>query len=238
MAPGPAAPAGPAPAAPAELLAAAEEARRTALPILHAESGPPAAERLAAATLGVALRVIQQSPLNGQHACRAGCDFCCHTAVTVAPPEAFAIAAYLRAHYDAEELRQVREHIDRNALRADRLTRDEYIAALIPCALRTPDGNCRVYPVRPLACAGFLSTSREACEAEFRRVPGREPVPVDRYAQAVGLGVSLGLKDGCRQAGLDGQFYELHHALQRIWDDPDAAQRWAAGANVFAGCPA
>jgi hypothetical protein len=226
------------PETPRELLAAvAEEARRTAEPFLRGDGPPPGAEPLAKATLGVALRVIQQSPLTGKHACRAGCDFCCHTAVTAAPPQVFAIAAYLRAHYDAEELRQVREQIDRNASLAASMSRADYIAALIPCALRTPDGNCRAYPVRPLACAGFLSTSREACAAEFHRVPGRGPVPVDRHALAAGLGVSHGLKAACQQAGLDGEFYELHHALRRVWDEPEAAERWARGADVFGGCP-
>jgi Fe-S-cluster containining protein len=234
------------PAVPRESLAVTAEAvRRAVASILQDEDTPPTrpqvAEgllpgRVAAATLGLALRVIQQSPLAGQHACRAGCDFCCHTAVTVAPPEVFAIADYLRAHYGAEELRAVHAQLDRNAARAASVTRDAYIAALIPCALLTPDGNCRAYHVRPLACAGFLSTSREACAAEFQRVPGRGAVPLDRHGMAAGLGAAHGLKLACQAAGRDGEFHELHHALRRALDEPDASERWAREARVFEGC--
>ena len=100
----------------------------------------------------------------------------------------------------------------------------------------TDDGNCRVHAVRPLACAGFLSTSRAKCEAEFKREPGRDPVPTDKFAAAAGMCVSIGLRDACAKADLDGTFYELHHALRRVMDTPDAAERWARGEAVFAGC--
>jgi len=228
------APAGPAPAH-GLLTAAADQARHAATPILQSAAAT-ATEELARTTLGVALRLIQQSPLAGRHACRAGCAYCCHTAVTIAPPETFAIAAYLRAHCDEHDLQRVREDLERNAALAASMSREDYVAELIPCALLTADGNCRAHAVRPLACAGFLSTSRAACQAEFERVPGRAAVPVDAYAQCVGLGVSHGLKDACRQAGRDGEFYELHHALRRVLDAPDAAKRWSQGEDVFAGC--
>ena len=92
------------------------------------------------------------------------------------------------------------------------------------------------YAVRPIACAGFLSTSQAKCAAEFDRVPGREPVPTDKYAMYAGLGVSTGLLEACRRGGFDGQFYELHHALRLVLDTPDAVERWARRENVFSGC--
>jgi hypothetical protein len=116
------------------------------------------------------------------------------------------------------------------------MTRDEYIASLVRCALLTEDGNCRAHSVRPIPCAGFLSTSRAKCEAEFNRVPGREPVPTDGIAMLAGLAVSNGLMEACKRANLDGNFYELHHALRCVLDTLDAAQQWARGQDVFNGC--
>jgi hypothetical protein len=212
------------------------EARLTATRFL---TGPDRTEQvipLAGATRDFALRVIQKSPDAGRHECRAGCAFCCHTAVTVAPPEAFAILQHLRANCSADELAEVRRRIESNAGSASRLTRRDYVAGNIRCALLTDDGQCRVHPVRPLACAGFLSTSRSACEAEFNRVPGRGEVPIDRYAMLAGLSASYGLKEACQRAGVDGEYYELHHALRRLWDAPGAQQTWAAGGSLFEGC--
>ena len=191
---------------------------------------------LADCTRDLALQAMQQSPLNGRHECRAGCAFCCHTAVTVAPIEVFAIVRHLQGHYSHEELSHVRQHLDENATLASKMARDEYIARLIPCALMTEDGNCRAHPVRPLACAGFLSTSRARCEAEFKRVPGRDPVPTDRFTMVAGLAVSKGLSNACREADLEGGFYELHSALRRVLETPDAVEQWARGVNVLDGC--
>lgn len=218
------------------LESAAAAASQTAGEFLRRDDRATCVVELADGTRKLALRVMQQSPLHGRHACQPGCAFCCHTAVTVAPPEAFAIAAYLKEHCSEEVLGEIRRRLDENAEPAASMSRDEYIARLVPCALLTEDGNCRAHAVRPIACAGFLSTSRAGCEAEFNRVPGREPVPADRFAMLAGLTVSNGLMEACNQAGVDGRFYELHHALRRVLDTPDIAEKWARGEDVFAGC--
>ncbi len=205
----------------------------------QAARNPPTARAVATADAvrAVALTVMQKSASADRHACRAGCAYCCHTAITAAPPELFAIAEHLRNTIPPDKLEAVRARLRENAARARELSREDYIASLTPCALLTEDGNCRAHPVRPLACAGFVSTSRAACEQEFRREFGREPIPVDRFAMLVGLAASAGLAEHCGAAGLDGQFYELSHALLRILDEPDAARRWAEREPVFAGCP-
>ncbi|HUU82884.1 MAG TPA: YkgJ family cysteine cluster protein [Phycisphaerae bacterium] len=220
-----------------ELLeAATAKAREDAGEFLRRDDLAARVVQLADGTRELALRVMRQSPLEGKHECRAGCGFCCHTAITVAAPEAFAMAAYLREHLSQEELAEVRRRLDENAALASSMSRQEYITRLPTCALLTADDNCRVHPVRPIACAGFLSTSRSKCEAEYNRVPGRDPVPSDKFAMLAGLAVSNGLMEACKRAKLDGEFYELNHALRRVLDTPDAADRWARGEDVFSGC--
>ncbi len=215
---------------------AGREAERLATVFLDRRDPAAGIAELADETRGLALRVIQTSPLAGQHACQPACAYCCHAAVTIAPPETFAIARYLQEHYSADTLQEMRRRMDRNAELASSITREEYIARLVPCALLTDDGHCLVHPVRPLACAGFLSTSRQKCEAEFNREPNRDAIPTDEFAAAAALCVAIGLRDGCKKARLDGTSFELHHALRRVLDTPDAAERWARGADVFAGC--
>ena len=130
----------------------------------------------------------------------------------------------------------VRQRMDDNAKLSASMTRDAYIAQLIPCALLTEDGNCRVHAVRPIACASFRSRSPAKCEAEFNHVPQRDPVPTDDFAKVADLGVSHGLLEACKEADLDGNFYELHHALRRVMDTPDAVGQWARGEDILDGC--
>ncbi|MBK8268723.1 MAG: YkgJ family cysteine cluster protein [Planctomycetes bacterium] len=201
--------------------------------------GPPNGEaviRAADETRTFALKVIAKSPYQGRHECRAGCAFCCHTAVTISAPEAVAMLDRLRASCSPEDLTGIRGKIEENATRAASLSRAEYAVASVRCAMLSDDGTCRVHESRPLACAGFLSLSRAACEAEFNRTPGRDEVPIDRFATTVGMSASYGLKAACESAGLDGDYYELHHALRAIWDHLDAAGSWTRGERLFEGC--
>lgn len=213
-----------------------DEARAVALRELNRTAPADQASVMAAAVRDIALRVIRQSPQQPHHACRAGCSFCCHTAVTSSPAEAIAILQHLHAVLDADVLADVRRRVKANAALAAKQTRKQYIAANIPCALLTDDGLCRVHPVRPLTCAGFLSTSREACEAEFNRAPQRAPVPVDRQAMFGVMGTARGLRDACIQSKLDGESYELHQLLDRLWDVSAPAAAWSAGRTLSAGC--
>ena len=213
--------------------ATAERVQLIAGAILRREDLHDAASDIANETRDLALKVIEQSPLHTQHACKAGCAFCCYTAVTVSPPEIFAIADHLGRHCSAERLCEIQRKLDENATKAASMSRSAYVAALVPCALLTDDNQCSAHAVRPLACAGFLSTSRSKCEAEFNRVPNRAPIPTDDFAMAAGVAASKGLLAACQAAGVDGQFYELHHALRLVLHTPDAAARWARKEDIF-----
>lgn len=201
------------------------------------ESDAAAPVQAARDALQIALKVIDRSPFRSRHACEAGCAFCCYTAVTASPPELFAIADYLRRHCSDEERADIRRRLEENAKKAAAMSRHDYIAALIPCALLSEDHCCHAHPVRPLACAGFLSTSRRKCEAEFNREPDRAPIPTDEMAMAIGVAASDGSMRACRGAGLDGKFYELNHALRLVLDDPAIMQRWSRGEDPFENCP-
>lgn len=215
----------------------AKQAQATAGKVLSCPDGRIATAAVAGSVRELALKVIKTSPQHGRYECKAGCAFCCHTAITVAAPEALAIADHIRENLDESQRLRLDERLQTNAKLAAGMSRAQYIAQRIPCAMLTEEFTCSVHPVRPLACAGFLSTSVAKCEAAYRGEPGADPSPGDKYAMAVGLGASYGLKYACRDAKLDSDFYELHHALIRALDNSDAATRWAAGQHAFDGCP-
>ena len=78
--------------------AATAKAKQAASDFLRRDDLAVRVVQLADGTRELALRVMRQSPLDGKYECRPGCAYCCHTAVTVAAPEVFAIAAYLKEH--------------------------------------------------------------------------------------------------------------------------------------------
>ena len=99
------------------------------------------------------------------------------------------------------------------------------------------DGQCSVYACRPFACRAWNSTSAARCETIFTH---GDPVtmlpPLDMPTYEAVWEVAHGVTDGLRQSRLAGTSYELHSILQRVLATPEAAQRWAQGEEVFAGC--
>jgi hypothetical protein len=167
-------------------------------------------------------------------ACRQGCSFCCHNAVSVSPPETFRLAQHVRALPEAERAPLVARLRERAAEVAG-LTLEEQAKRRTPCALLASDGSCGAYAARPLPCRGMNSLDAAACEGVFTGAP-KARIPVDSGWFTVTGAHNLALRLATRDVGLAPLRYELHDALVRALDEPDAERRWLAGEDVFAGC--
>ena len=180
--------------------------------------------------------VVQRLPERAPLACAPGCAFCCYHPVDITPPEAFAIVTYLQTTLTPAAREATYARIAAHADRIRGLSYEEHAQARIPCALLV-DGRCSVYPCRPFACRAWNSTSAARCEAIFTHGnPVTMLPPLDMRTYEAVWDVARGVTDGLKQSRLDGKSYELHSILQRVLDTPEAAQRWAQGEPVFAGC--
>lgn len=183
-------------------------------------------------------RGASDSPMTEQRECAAGCSACCFTPlVELTPLEAIVAAEHLEREFAAEELEAIKPRLEENATRRKAALSQGRTDLRLACAMLGPDGFCRIYESRPLICAGVFSLSREACETASR-ADADEPghIPIDRPAKAWTMGISGGLQRALVEAGLDGNLYELHSAVLRALDVKDAAGRWLAGEDIFAGC--
>lgn len=145
--------------------------------------------------------------------------------IGVTPPEAIALAESLRATLEPDELASLTNKVsDYGARIAGGLSPS-------PCALQGDGCRCVAYGVHPMGCRPRLAEGAAA-----RRGRGGGSDQVLNHASAIGLGVVDGLTLGLEGAGLDGNRYELHSALERALACPDAGTRWADGEPVFAGC--
>jgi hypothetical protein len=142
----------------------------------------------------------------------------------------------LKERFSLQTLRMVRETIAKNAAIVDDMTTNQHARANMKCVLLDDGGKCSVYEARPIPCPSWCSLSRAQCEAAFAADPVTANVTIDAIVHTTGRGVQTGLCIGAIRSGLDGRTYELHSALLRALDTPDAAERWARGEDVFAGC--
>lgn len=165
-------------------------------------------------------------------ACARGCSYCCKsTAVSVTAPEAFRLARWLRQNANTSRpelaIDAVLARIDQRA----ELSLDALLQQRLPCVLLIDDA-CGVYSARPSNCRRLLSSSVEACKADYEGVPVR--IPVIDEAMQKGTHIRALLLAAVAAAGLSTMSYELSEVLAVALRDANSEQRWLAGEDVFA----
>jgi len=168
-------------------------------------------------------------------ACRSGCTFCCHLRVMVHPHEAIALFRYLGSRLPAAQAAEVRRRLIENAAEIS-----QGHAFNRSCAFLV-DGKCSAYAVRPSACSGYHSLSREQCEKQYEgggtpSVGGGEPsagIPVLQALEHVAAGLDGGIEQALAALDLSGARVELHTAVAALIRDPALTQRWRAGRTLI-----
>lgn len=163
----------------------------------------------------------------GKVACEKGCYYCCHTFVTVIPPEAFRVARVLR-----ERGAEVKERIDATNAKTADIPQSEKWKALVPCPL-LEDQICSVHNVRPLTCRGCVSTSAEACYRIY--MEGKEEAPPFPFEyNSVTTATAVVLSASLRIMGLPDRSIDWNGAIAAAMASPDTEERWLAGEDIFA----
>jgi Fe-S-cluster containining protein len=152
-------------------------------------------------------------------ACQVGCNFCCHLRVRVLPHEAIALFRYLQSQMPPATAQRVREKLGDYAA-TQTLRR--------PCAFLI-DGECAAYEVRPSACAGYHSLSKERCEQSFKDPTLPTSTVVLRSFQVVAAALEDGLSAELSTQGLSDDRSELHAAVAALLAKPALIARWRAG---------
>jgi Fe-S-cluster containining protein len=219
-----------------DITAGAEVA--AALEILSTERTAAKVYELAVNALGLAQQEIDQmlehTSSESRPACSAGCAYCCAIPVAVSPPEALYIAACLRATLSAVEQVEVRARLRTRVEERQGWTVDERWAHKRFCIFLREDRRCGIYSIRPLACRGYNSLSQAACETAF--TDKGDWVRVHAGVRELAAGVIYGLVLVSKELGLEWGRHEIEAAVLRALETPDAAERWARGEQVFAGC--
>jgi len=163
-------------------------------------------------------------------ACGKGCSHCCVISVTVSAPEAIYVGKLVAA-MGTDAIARVRA--------ANEVTRQFGLAERDQHPNDCPmlqDNNCTIYESRPKACRQAASTDANAC-ARVHRSLANEQIPSPPGYNGSRTAYATALYAALSQAALDTMAYEFNAALVRVFDTPDAEQRWLAGEDIFAGVP-
>jgi len=166
--------------------------------------------------------------------CARGCSFCCHMPVYATPHEAFTLAAWLRANFDAARLAAALQRLRENLARTRALGAEGRKHANLACALLGEGGACTAYAARPAQCRRFHSTRLETCKASFAN-PADDAIEAPMHpAVAHNVAVVMTLAQrAARSASLDAEPVDMNLALLEALENPKAWRRWRDGKKPF-----
>jgi Fe-S-cluster containining protein len=167
-------------------------------------------------------------------ACKRGCSLCCHMQVEILPPEAFALAEWLKRHRTPAQLASITARLADNARRTRELGIEGRKRANIACALLGDDGACTAYEARPAQCRRFHSTDLARCESSYARPEDDSILSPAHPAVAHNAQVVVTVaQHGLRDRGLDATAVDMNLALATALEDPRAWRRWRDGKKAF-----
>ncbi|MDE2421900.1 MAG: YkgJ family cysteine cluster protein [Gammaproteobacteria bacterium] len=184
--------------------------------------------------------IQQVSEKVGNLACRSGCSHCCYLRVSAYSFEIVSIYFYLVTRLDKDALAAFKERLQEKAISVSSMSVDEHYITNVQCPM-LEDNKCIVYPVRPMACAGYHSLSEPTCRDSYEH-PEIVGDDGDGIPMALDVKEMQSFQSGIAEAVLneendDTGRYELISALYQIFEKPTLLQLWRNGRKMFSNLP-
>ncbi len=166
--------------------------------------------------------------------CAPGCGSCCRINVAVLMPEAGAVMEYLQRQLPPGERQELAERVAGLYRQVGGLDEAGRLQRQLACAFLDGQGNCRIYPVRPLMCRSVTSTDAAACVAALGvHDPDLAPPVVMHLEQKQFCDAAfLALADAVAELGLDDRSTTLTTAVHNLLRQPTILSDWLAGGPV------
>ncbi len=171
-----------------------------------------------------------------ESACAAGCGYCCHTLVSVSPPEAFFVARHVETAFEPEQREALKARVLAYAERTQGMDGAQRYVAREPCPfLREDDWYCGLHTARPLVCRAMHSGSLPACRKAYETRDATVPTNTMAVFFENTKAYMSAYVSALRPRGVAVYPVELSTALAIIWREPDAISRWLGGEDLFDG---
>lgn len=179
-------------------------------------------------------KIVEQNKIVNKTkvACKEGCSYCCQLRVAVSIPEAITLFHFINQQYWPEQLEELKSKLPALAKQTSQMTTVDWIKTGNKCPLLV-NNSCSMYEVRPLSCRAWNSIDVLDCQLS---ISDPEKYPIVRQfvsENAINNVVLDGMTLGLKEIGLDGNRLELISALNILFHQEDAIERWLKGENVF-----
>ena len=167
-------------------------------------------------------------------ACGPGCSVCCAVYVSVLVPEAIAIALHLRERGGPDVLALL-ARLDEESRRLRWVSAEERLRLGVPCVFLATDGQCSIYPVRPLTCRSVTSTDPELCRRAMNVTAlddEEEWVIMDLFQRLLFDETFRAVADALEGLALDPRSRELTAGVKGALDDPALAAAFLQGERL------
>lgn len=168
--------------------------------------------------------------------CKSGCSYCCNLRVVAFPFEIVAMYFHLVKTLSESEFKECKARVNEQYQKIQGMTTDQHFTTNVTCPLLV-DNKCSVYPVRPLSCAGYHSSSVKACRDsdENPEITGLDSggIPMLYDVKEVQSVQNTVVVEVLQKIGSDHKQYELIKSLWRIMDDPKLIQLWKSRRVAF-----
>lgn len=182
----------------------------------------------------IVARMDEEGDAPPEIACKAGCPYCCSMQISITPPEALLLGAYVDANYDDDEKRALLEKIENNLSHTHGKSQEEKVKSwhLTPCVF-LKDGSCSVYPIRPFICRSWHSLNARQCLDAFHSREKESEIESLPYRNFIFGTIRDGLQEGCRELGLQWETQIITSAVKSYLAHKDPINAWLTGEVVF-----
>lgn len=184
---------------------------------------------------GLIISLLQRSSVEGRPVeCKNGCAWCCHQAVFAVSHELILIREFIFQNLKGTGTERIKSSAALKIKRTTGSSMKQRLEIKYPCPFLSGN-SCSIYPVRPMACRIYLSTSRLSCESEFRD-PGNEkniPELLD-FPLRTGRMLNEGFVSRLREAGLQCLEMPLENGAQSVLSAGDSLpEKWLKGELIL-----
>jgi len=165
--------------------------------------------------------------------CHSGCAYCCYYRVEARAYEIVIIAEYIKSHFSEQQKRNLVARAEKNLEEVKGLSRKEQLATNQECQFLL-NGECSIYPVRPLKCRDFHSTDVSNCKKSFD-FPEKLDIP-NSFCPELRIrsySATLGFQSAAELAGFDSHSYDLSSAFLEAFAYNSAKKRLNKKKKVF-----
>lgn len=165
--------------------------------------------------------------------CHCGCSWCCYQAVFVSGGEIIYLGNYLLRHMEKQTVREITERTRQKCQQTTKMKLPELLQHRSPCPLLQEKG-CLAYPVRPLACRIYFSSSKDSCLRQYRRMENTGSFP-ELYAFPLSAGrmIHEGINARLREEGIINTEWVLESMLVDVLTNPAIIPAWINGKEAF-----